>query len=480
MIETSSLPENDQENTMFGMSSRVMTLGNEENQENMINSNETSFSTPKKKDAVLETPTTVSARREWLKNFAKRNSNHYTSRNNKTSSEPLCKPQVEETRVHEAPRSTTATKFTRLVVPVADSMLSMEPALLSEKRKFTPRKKKILHAGIEATDDGVASVAKLSQWLASDPTAAKKKKMSVRRGRNVSYKSRKFDRGQENVVVKENHIQRGSVSDKKNWLKNAFQNMEEEPVDELTSRLNTQYAKSEVGVYDPSIKRYAQSEIVTSRPSTMTVSAKKDWLKKAFKSAAEAASSDDEQQGEARSMIITDDVASRLSVLDRKSWLQGAFKKSEEIHSHSTRPTASSHIRSSAATDIVHSRSDSQDEIAARAKRRFLQRSTRTGSEAKSPVEQTPTKRRADSEQESNAETDTTDNVVSKEQLEESSSEPMRNGGSIVEPIKQPTRQVVVEEDRTPVDFRAAREFLVQTARKNCETTDCPVNRAHF
>mmetsp|Transcript_40613 Transcript_40613/g.98092 ORF Transcript_40613/g.98092 Transcript_40613/m.98092 type:complete len:326 (+) Transcript_40613:1872-2849(+) len=325
MMETSSLPENDEENTMFGMSkSWVMTIGNEENQENMINLNETSFSTPTKKDSVLETPSTVSARREWLKNFAKRNSNHCNAGNSKTSSESLCKPEL-ETTVHQSQRSSTAAKSIRPVVPASGTMNSLDPALMSVKRNFTPRKKKIVHSGIEATDDGFASVATLSQWLSSDPTASKKKKMSVRRGRNVSYKSRKFDRGQENVIVRENHIQRGSVSDKKNWLKNAFQNMDEEPVDELTSRLNTQYAKSEFGVYDPFVKRYAKSEIITSRPSTMSVSAKKDWLKKAFKSAAEAADNDDEQQEEARSVVITDDAASRLSVSDKKSWLQSAW-----------------------------------------------------------------------------------------------------------------------------------------------------------
>ncbi|CAJ1966179.1 unnamed protein product [Cylindrotheca closterium] len=473
MIETSSLPENDQENTMS--KSWVVTLGNEENQENIINVvNETSFSTPTKKDSMLETPSTVSARREWLNSFAKRNSNHCPARNYKISSEPLCAPQI-ETAVHQPPRSSTATKPIRPVVPMTGTINPMEPAPASVKRNFTPRKKKILHAGIEATDDGVASVAKLSQWLANDPTALKKKKMSVIRGHNVSYKSRKFDRGQENVVVRENHIQRGSVSDKKNWLKNAFQNMDESPVDELTSRLNTQYAKSEIGVYDPAVKMYAKSEIVTSRPSTMSVSAKKDWLKKAFKNAAEAADCDNGQQGEARSMIITDDAASRLSVSDKKSWLQSAFKKSEEIHSKAMRPTPS-HIHSSAATDIVQSRGDCRDEIAARAKRRFLQRSTRTGSTVRSPVKRTPTtKRRVDSQQESNVD----HNAVAKERLEESSTQPMENGGSIVEPIKQPTSEVVAEEDRAPVDFRVARDFLVQRTSKNCETTD-PMNRAHF
>lgn len=47
---------------------------------------------------------------------------------------------------------------------------------------------------VEATDDFVAPVAKLSQWLASDPTKPKKEFLTVRKGNNIIAKSNTFEK----------------------------------------------------------------------------------------------------------------------------------------------------------------------------------------------------------------------------------------------------------------------------------------------
>ena len=154
----------------------------------------------------------------------------------------------------------------------------------------------------------------------------------------------------------------------------------------------------------------------------------------------------------------------RLSVSDKKSWLQSAFKKSEEIHSRSLRNTTS-HFHPSAVSDIAHSLGKSRDEIAARAKQRFLQGSNRGVTAMKNQVKQTTANKRASL-------TPETDVMVEGGGAQQSRSEPTANNGSIVEPTKNPIRQVAVEEDRTPVNFRAARELLVQRTRQNSHKDD--------
>jgi hypothetical protein len=450
MIESSSLREHDTENNMLSTptKSRGMTMGNEENQENMINSFDKRLttpnkSTPSKRDSAIESAATVSARREWLRNFGKQHANHYRPGNNVSakSSEPVSAPGS----AHKKQRSRVPEHKIMTEELVSASALVPEPV----KRKFTPRKIKVQHTGTQATDDGRASVAKLSQWLSNDPTSSKAKAAPLRRGKNISYKSRKFERGQEGAIVKESHILRGSVSNKKNWLKNAFTE-EEEPVDELTSRLNAQYAKSEID---------AQSEIVTSRPSTMSVAAKKSWLKNAFGTTID----DQPQVDESRSVIITDDAASSLSVSDKKSWLQNAFNNSEGA---TAVKTGASPGYPRAATDVMHSRGENRNEMATRAKNRFRQRSSRRlmGTPSKStpskrptdtPNRSTPSKRRANP--------DPITEIVSKIEEKPVEINHSENTSSIVELKKYD----VVEEDNTPVDFRAARELLVQRSRKN-------------
>lgn len=75
---------------------------------------------------------------------------------------------------------------------------------------------------VQATNEGYASVAKLSKWLADDPTSTKKVKQ-LRRGANVIAKSRKFDKVfLANAIVIEECIPRDCVSRQKVLLQKAL------------------------------------------------------------------------------------------------------------------------------------------------------------------------------------------------------------------------------------------------------------------
>jgi hypothetical protein len=355
-------------------------------------------------------------------------------------------------------------------------------------RNFTPALiKKARKKEIKATDDGYASVAKLSQWLANDPTSTKKKR-HVRMGRNVISKSRQFDKGMEDVIVVENNITRGAVSDRKKWLNIAFGDEEDELTSFHQTDAVTRYAKTDVGAYDAA--------------SCISVSDKKDWLKKAFKNSSEEASSSEDNQ---ESEIITDDAASLLSVSDKKNWFKNAFNNTP------VKKQGYSSAYPKARSDIIHSRGESRDEIAARAKKRFLARSTHKGTSvtpSKVPrgpvnlgtpqqyqvsrdVNQDTNRQHVQQEANENKE----ENCQRKYEVEERTGppsgsivEPAQNNssvvelapnveedkppaGSIVEPAQNNSSVVelapYVEEDKTPFDFRAARDSLVQRSRKN-------------
>ena len=72
---------------------------------------------------------------------------------------------------------------------------------------------------VEATDDFSASVAKLSKWLASDPTKKKKDYMLVRKGNNVVDKSQTYEtQDLEACLRKKLNIPIGTVANKmKTW-----------------------------------------------------------------------------------------------------------------------------------------------------------------------------------------------------------------------------------------------------------------------
>ena len=396
-------------------------------------------------DCGTEASSTVSARKEWLKQFGKRQKDQFRDLKNKKT---------------ELPPTTTPPK--KPVVLSRSTVMSPKPALLNSasaastlvnrmvsepaKRNFsTPirNKTKILrHEEIQATNEGYASVSKLSQWLANDPTSIKKKR-HVRKGRNVISKSRKFEKDMENVIIVENNISKGSVLGQKKWLQGAFQSHEDDG-------LTTRYAKSEAGAFD-------------SR-STISVSAQKDWLKKAFKKVSEE-SNNDASKEESRSEIITDDAASSMSVSCKKDWLKTAFKS----QGTPGKKTGFSSGYSKARTDIMHCRGEGRDEIAARAKRKFLERrrAERGGSTTPTKVfqgvDRAPQSTRGAYAQSMQPESEIRNVGRGRtDQVEERTGPP---SGSIMDPIYQ------VDEDTARVNFSAARKLLVQRGKNNGHNT---------
>ena len=238
-------------------------------------------------------------------------------------------------------------------------------------RNYSPKdlrlQKQQANRDVQATDEGYASVAKLSQWLASDPTSTKKKKQ-VRRGANVISKSRKFEKDQENVIIVENHISRGAVSDKKQWLQNAFRSEDGHDDDERRSEVSSSIASS----------RYTKSEVGIRRIAAPSFASTMETQSHAFRNNSPA----EHGQGysSAQSEIITDDAASSLSVADKKDWLRNAFKNNQKMATSSSAgvPPRSCGY-SKAQTDIIHDRLElgSGSAASVRAKMRFKERSAK-------------------------------------------------------------------------------------------------------
>lgn len=235
---------------------------------------------------------------------------------------------------------------------------------------------------VKATDEGYASVADLSKWLASDPTSAKKKK-HVRRGRNVIMKSRQFEKDQENVIIVENSISRGAVKDRQKWLQGAFHHQHNDDDDGASSVASSHH-------HD----RYARTEIAGG---TGTFSFNRVRLVEAAAKAASKVGNNNKfcVQDDSQSEIITDDAASSLSVAAKKDWLKSAFSSSSgsgggnnnnnkgiagtmKMSSNTNTSSPAKHaFPPRAQTDVMYGRGTSRNEAASRAKLRFKERSAR-------------------------------------------------------------------------------------------------------
>jgi len=366
----------------------------------------------------------VSQRRQWLKGFEKKQAgNAFRSMKNKEKARDNDDRNINETRVTNAekegrespPEAPSANSgfaaaidvpvsyHTTAVTSSAKKPRNPRPRVNRRASSSTPSWVGVKKEEVKATDDGHASVASLSKWLANDPTSAKKKR-HVRRGRNIFNKSRQFEQDSDNVIVMEANIARGAVGDKKKWLQNAFQApIEEDDEDEDDAYSSfSGYVKSDVG-------RFARSNPRFNRQGAQTE-------------------------------IITDDAASSLSVADKKDWLKKAFVKNSEERKKQGYNMAQ--------TDVMHNRG--QDEAKSRAKLRFKERSARKlmGATSTRPSGSKPIPSVSSSD--SNEGT----NRVAPES-EKVSADPKE---SIFRPL---------EEDKTPVDFRSAREALVQRSKKN-------------
>lgn len=165
---------------------------------------------------VLATPSptaasevSVAQRRDWLLQHSKMvkqqqpPSNNTSHHQQQQSIEPVKRKMVHKTVSSDAPTplpTAAANALVRRILP-----------------KTVPNKSS---SDVQATNDGYASVAKLSQWLADDPTSTKKKVLLRPTGANIFEKAKQFDKGLEqqgvSVVLKPTTI--GSVAKHRQWL----------------------------------------------------------------------------------------------------------------------------------------------------------------------------------------------------------------------------------------------------------------------
>jgi hypothetical protein len=436
----------------------------------------------------------VSARREWLNSFSKQHeSNPFRKMTDKTTAEAASTRQQQQQQQsrddtesqdgvrggdrapsracssssqkppktplkHTSSQSAASTLVNRLVKSpsgtttltstAASRRTSTAPSSSSVKNYAVPAVgstplrtiRSIQREKVKATDEGYASVKELSQWLASDPTSTKKKK-HVRRGKNVILKSRHFEKDLENVIVVENNITRGAVSDKKKWLQVAFVKSEEDRADDDTSSVvsHGRYAKSEIagGTSTYSFQKLRE----------MAAGGKADLPKSASSS-------------DAQSEIITDDAASSLSVADKKDWLKNAFTSKKTSTVASASPSRFGRYPK-AQTEVMLGGGQSRDEAASRAKMRFKERSARklmdTGTTPTKSLKEPPSASVAPSKSEDGIHGQPpTDSIKEEERVDH----------QVADRSIQQTKSGI-EEDVTPVDFRAARDVLVQRSKQN-------------
>mmetsp|Transcript_13353 Transcript_13353/g.29401 ORF Transcript_13353/g.29401 Transcript_13353/m.29401 type:complete len:530 (+) Transcript_13353:77-1666(+) len=215
--------------------------------------------------------------RGWLNEFGQQHKKHYET----NASVGLAPPDaVKVTRARVA-RSNPELPPTPLP-PASQAKLQRRVDSIPRARA-TPVRIRSRHSDVQATNDGYKSVAKLTAWLADDPTKKKEAVGSIRRGANVIAKSRAFDKGLAGVIVEQHNIRAGSVqdvsrrlesaldcpdetssnisvSDKKAWLSNAFKKPDEartelvtekEKRDEATSRAKQMWRERSLSATKP-------------------------------------------------------------------------------------------------------------------------------------------------------------------------------------------------------------------------------------
>jgi hypothetical protein len=234
-------------------------------------------------DSDCEADLSVAKLKGWLDDFGKQHKEHY-KRNNRTEKPSVPpKPPVSSTPIV---KSTPSSLMSSSVKPKTSTRIDPATAAAESRKGPTKTPVRIIksrHNDVQATNDGYASVKKLSAWLADDPTSDKKT-CTVRRGMNVIAKSRAFEKDLANVIVEEASIVRGHVSHKAKQIKSAFSE-EDETKDETTAAVK--------------------------------VTDKKKWLESAF-------------QKDGSVSAGAKDGTRAMSVSEKKAWLQQAFKKEEE------------------------------------------------------------------------------------------------------------------------------------------------------
>lgn len=363
------------------------------------------FATQATEDTVSDCATeasSVAMLRGWLDDFGKQSKTHYTKYKtpDPTSLEKPTRPRVARSAADAAPP-------TPLPPPAAAMIkrIMMDPKRQGMKTpiRMVPKYDK---NEVQATDDRCASVAKLSAWLADDPTTTKKVKQ-IRRGANVIAKSRQFDKGLANVIVEQNHIRSGSVASKKQWIESAA-SVSDETVDD----------------------------------DSASYSDRKHWL-------------------DGRSMMNTTgvqkDSASTFSVSDKKAWLNSAFKK----------PDGTKKLVPKARTDFVTA-ADERNDLSSRAKQMWRSRapSSKRSPVKTSSVVCTPIREQRDIRPQTEVKAESRREMPVKGPVKEGpiNSSPKR---ALEPPPVALAPAAATAADEPPVNFQAARNLLVHRAKTN-------------
>jgi hypothetical protein len=277
---------------------------------------------------------------------------------------------------------------------------------------------------VQATNEGYASVAKLSKWLADDPTSTKKVKQ-LRRGANIIAKSRKFDKVLANAEI-EHVIPRNCVTRSKILLQHALSH------DECDHHHGDDTNNDDNTVPD---------DITTTRTTKSTTP---DWVKLG--------------------------TTASLSVSDKKKWLSNAFQNNSSStgtnvvethdHGHDAFVKSTPMKVSKARTEILPSsslRGSSSNDLGHLAKEKWRQRTP--------PKVSAPSVSRTKSSM-----VVPTMNEISMSMNHQSETRPTTNSHHDV------TKMMIVNDnnhsDNNVVDFHLARDMLVQRSKANGNQVD--------
>lgn len=206
-----------------------------------------------------ESNASVANLRGWLDGFGKQNREHF-EKQRATSA-------TADVKLSPIRRPTVRKSFETGPTPLPDEAANLLARRLIATNRHQPKKQTQDEVtNVQATDEGYASVAELSKWLADDPTSSKKVR-HLRRGANILAKARAFDKGLSNTVAIENKIHRGCVSShKKRWESKTSNDTE------------TVSAVSRDKQTPKFVHQYAQSEIITGKErADFGGTAKKKW-----------------------------------------------------------------------------------------------------------------------------------------------------------------------------------------------------------
>lgn len=214
--------------------------------------------------------------RGWLNGFGKQHQEHY-SRTSVVGKPPSHVPLEKPVRpkVHRSVDQKVPTPLPYNAASKLAKRIDTKSDTVKGRLKTACYKPPIPKEDVQATDEGYASVAKLSAWLADDPTRTKKAR-PIRRGANVIAKSKQFDKELEHVVFEEKVVPRANVANRKVWLEKRT-SMCSEQTQETASIISIPSVKP--SSFKPSVGGGSET---TESTSTLSVADKKKWLSHAF------------------------------------------------------------------------------------------------------------------------------------------------------------------------------------------------------